>query len=134
MTREELDTNTTYFVLLEPSSLLPTTFGLPFVMVGGHGDHYWVECKLEPYVFSGFDYKLYVIPIDTVHPEYHNLCFTKKTYYTSSFLGLLEDGFIVKKERGDEFVEHHSTKEYIPNTNGIYIVHEYDTINEGGVV
>lgn len=134
MTREELDTNATYFVLLEPCSFLPMAFGLPCVIVGGYGDRYWVECKLEPYTFSEFNYKLYAVPVDVVHPEYNNLCFTKKTYYTSDFLGLLEDGFIVKKGSEDDFVEHHSIKEYIPNTNGMYIVHEYDTINRGGVI
>lgn len=134
MTLEELDTNAMYFVLMEPSSLLPALVGLLFVIVGGYGDYYWVECKLKPYIFSEYKFKLYAVPVNPIPPEYKNLYFTKDTFYTSDFLELLEDGFIIKKEHDTDFVEHHSEKEYIPNTNGVYIVHEYDTINKGGVV
>ena len=135
MKREELDTNATYFVLMEPTDFTPALLGLPIVIVGGNNDWYWVECKLEPYVFDGFDFKLKAVPVNPIPPEYHNkFYFSSRTFYTDDFIQLLECGNILKKENPDDFVEHHSEKEYIPSTNGIYIVHEYDIVKRGGVL
>ncbi len=93
MIYEELDTNATYFVLL-----------------GWGNSTHWCECKLEPYIFSGFDYKLYAVPIKNDRNGVNR----KETFYTSDFVSLLkEHNGVFKKEPGTSEVKHIKWKERV---------------------
>lgn len=101
MRYEELDTNATYFVLLD-----------------SWGEETWYECKLEPYVFGGFDYKLYAAPVDGR---------AKRMFYTSDFVSLLnEHNGVFKKEPGTSEIKH--IKQQEPLYNSAYICHEADIL------
>ena len=102
MRYEELDTNATYFVLL-----------------GSWGRETWHECKLEPYIFDGFDYKLYAVPIDGTD--------RKRMFYTDDFVTLLnEHNMVFKKESGTSEIKHIKWQERV--YKDAYICHEADIL------
>lgn len=101
MRYEELDTNATYFVLL-----------------GSWDKETWYECKLEPYIFDGFDYKLYAAPVNGG---------AKRMFYTSDFVSLLkEHNGVFKKEPGTSEVRHIKWRERV--YKDAYICHEADIL------
>lgn len=101
MDYEDLDTNATYFVLM-----------------GYFKDAKWYECKLRPYQFDGFKYKLYAVSVDGNK---------KRMFYTNDFLQLLENGNgVFKKESDDSKIKHISWDEQI--YNNAYVHHEADII------
>ena len=64
-------------------------------------DSHWVECKLEPYEFDGFEYKLYATPVDP------DLCGVERhrCYYTCDFASMLESGHIIEKTSESQHIE-----------------------------
>lgn len=101
MRYEELDTNATYFVLL-----------------GSGGEETWYECKLEPYIFDEFDYKLYAAPVNGR---------AKRMFYTSDFVSLLkEHNGVFKKEPGTSEVKHIKWQERV--YKDAYVCHEADIL------
>lgn len=102
MRYEGLDTNATYFVLF-----------------GSWEKETWHECKLEPYIFDGFDYKLYAVPVDGLG--------RKRMFYTDDFVSLLnERNMVFKKEPGTSEIKHIKWQE--PLYNSAYICHEADIL------
>lgn len=102
MEYEELDVNATYFVLL-----------------GSWGKETWHECKLEPYDFDGFDYKLYAVPIDGTD--------CKRTFYTDDFIAFLnEHNMVFKKEPGTSEIKHIKWQERV--YKDAYVCHEADIL------
>lgn len=101
MRYEELDTNATYFVLLD-----------------SWNNETWYECKLEPYIFDGFDYKLYAVPVNGR---------AKRMFYTSDFVSLLnEHNGVFKKESGTSEIKHIKWQERV--YKDAYICHEADIL------
>ena len=106
MRYEELDVNATYFVLL-----------------GWGNSTHWCECKLEPYIFSGFDYKLYAVPIKNDRNGINR----KESFYTSDFVSLLkEHNGVFKKEPGTSEVKHIKWQERV--YKDAYVCHEADIL------
>lgn len=101
MDYKDLDTNATYFVLM-----------------GYLKNEKWYECKLKPYHFDGFKYKLYAVSVDGNK---------KRVFYTSDFLQLLENENGILKKDSDNFkIKHISWDEQIYNS--AYVRHEADII------
>ena len=101
MKYEELDVNATYFVLL-----------------GSWGEETWYECKLEPYIFDGFDYKLFALPVNGR---------AKRMFYTSDFVSLLkEHNGVFKKESGASEIKHIKWQERV--YKDAYVCHEADIL------
>lgn len=84
-----------YFVQLSSC----TDYG--FISMVDVGDTHWVECKLEPYEFDGFKYKLYATPVDSnLRGVERHRC-----YYTSDFVSMLESGLIIEKTSASQHIE-----------------------------
>lgn len=82
-----------------------------------------VKCKLEPYIFSGFDYKLYAVPIKNDRNGINR----KETFYTSDFVSLLkEHNGVFKKEPGTSEVKHIKWQERV--YKDAYVCHEADIL------
>lgn len=84
-----------YFVQLNSC----TDFGI--ISMVNTGDSHWVECKLEPYEFDGFKYKLYATPVD---PDLRGVE-RYRCYYTCDFASMLESGHIIEKTSESQHIE-----------------------------
>lgn len=84
-----------YFVQLNSC----TDFGI--ISMVNTGDSHWVECKLEPYEFDGFKYKLYATPVD---PDLRGVE-RHRCYYTCDFASMLESGHIIEKTSEFQHIE-----------------------------
>ena len=92
---ENFNKDAHYFVQLNSC----TDFGI--ISMVNSDDPHWVECKLEPYDFDGFEYKLYVAPVDS------NIQGIEKhrSFYTSDFTSLLKSGHIIEKTSEAQHIE-----------------------------
>lgn len=72
-----------------------------FISIVNVEDTHWVECKLEPYEFDGFKYKLYVTPVD---PNLRGVE-RHRCYYASDFESLVKSGCIVEKTSQSQHIE-----------------------------
>lgn len=91
----DFNKNAHYFVQLNSC----TDFG--FISMVSMGDSHWVECKLEPYEFDGFKYKLYTTPVD---PDLRGVE-RHRCYYTCDFESMLKSGHIIKKTSESQHIE-----------------------------
>lgn len=84
-----------YFVQLNSC----TDYGI--ISMVNTGDSHWVECKLEPYVFDGFEYKLYTTPVD---PNLRGVE-RHRCYYVCDFESMLKSGRIIEKTSESQHIE-----------------------------
>jgi hypothetical protein len=84
-----------------------------------------IECELEPYEFSGFDYKLYAVPVDPDLRPY----FERRRFYSCDFHSLIEEGYIVEKTSDDMRVVSVHAVEHL--CGAAYLVHDFETIIGG---
>ena len=109
-----------YFVPLLPRH----NYGFISVVCDSDTPHI-VECVLEPYEFSGFDYKLYAVPAD---PELREV-FGRECYYASDFFGSVKSGHIIEKTSDDmRVVPVHGAEHLCGNA---YLIHDFETIIGG---
>lgn len=85
-----------YFVQLNSCS----NYG--FISMVNCDDSHWVECKLEPYEFDGFKYKLYAVPID---PNLRGIVESHRCFYTCDFASMLKSGHIIEKVSESQHIE-----------------------------
>lgn len=118
--RGNFNTESHYFVPLRP------VHGYGFVAFTSSSDEpNLVECELQPYEFSGFDYKVYAVP---VHPA-DKLRFGKERYYSCDFESLIRSGHIIEKTSPTMHIEMLRGIEPIPGTCA-YLYHEGEIIVE----
>ena len=84
-----------------------------------------VECVLEPYEFSGFDYKLYAVPVDPDLRPY----FERRRFYSCDFRSLIKEGYIVEKTSDDMRVVPMRGAEHL--CGNAYLIHDFETIIGG---
>ena len=116
----KINTESRYFVPLH------TVSNYGFVsMVNVSDEPHMIECKLEPYEFSDFDYKLYAVPIDSdLRPYFERRCF-----YSCDFRSLIKSGYIVEKTSDDmRVVPVHAMEHLYGNA---YLIHDFETIIGG---
>ena len=94
-------------------------------LINASDEPHMIECELEPYEFSGFDYKLYAVPAD---PELREV-FGRECYYASDFSGSVESGHIVEKTSDDMRVVNMRGAEHL--FGNAYLIHEFETIIGG---
>ena len=113
----KINTEGRYFVPLRPCH----NYGF-ISFVCDSDEVHMIECKLEPYKFSGFEYKLYAVPIDPIQRE----VFARECYYTSDFHSLVQSGHIVEKTSDDmRVVPVHAMEHLCGNA---YLIHDFETI------
>ena len=116
----KINTAGRYFVPLH------TVSNYGFVSLANASDKpHMIECKLEPYKFSGFDYKLYAVP---VNPNLQD-CFKRRCFYACDFKSLIKSGHIVEKTSDNQHIEPIRTVEHL--CGSAYIVHEGEILVEG---
>ena len=94
-------------------------------MVNASDEPHIIECKLEPYEFSGFDYKLYAVPVDSdLRPYFERRCF-----YSCDFRSLIKSGYIVEKTSDDMEVVPVRGAEHL--CGNAYLIHDFETIIGG---
>lgn len=112
---ENFNKDAHYFVQLNSC----TDYG--FISMINIGDTHWVECKLEPYEFDGFKYKLYTTPIDpNLRGVERHHC-----YYTCDFESMLESGHIIEKTSESQHIE---VIEWIKPICGAAYIHGFTEI------
>ena len=116
----KINTEGRYFVPLRPLH----NYGFISVVCDSDEAH-MIECKLEPYGFSGFNYKLYAVPVD---PELRKI-FSRECYYTSDFSGSVNSGYIVEKTSNDMRVVPVRGVEHL--CGNAYLIHDFETIIGG---
>ena len=84
-----------------------------------------IECELEPYEFSGFDYKLYAIPVDPDLRPY----FERRRFYSCDFQNLIKEGYIIEKTSDDMRVVPVHAMEHL--CGSAYLIHDFETIIGG---
>lgn len=109
-----------YFVPLRPRH----NYGFISIVCDSDETH-MIECKLEPYEFSGFDYKLYAVPVD---PELREV-FGREYYYTSDFSGSVKSGYIIEKTSDDMKVVPMRAMEHLYGS--AYLIHDFEIIVGG---
>lgn len=92
----KIDATAHYFVPMRP--VTHTGF---FSFTSSSSPEYFVECEVQPYDIEGIDYKCYLVPVD----EENKYNFGREEFYSCDFKGLLEKGYILKKENEDDHVE-----------------------------
>lgn len=92
---EKFNKDAHYFVQLNSCT------DFEFISMVNMGDSHWVECKLEPYEFDGFKYKLYTIPVD---PDLRGVE-RHRCYYTCDFESMLKSGDIIEKTSESQHIE-----------------------------
>ena len=116
----EINTESRYFVPLRPRH----NYGFVSIICDSDVPH-MIECKLEPYKFSGFNYKLYAVPVDPIQRE----VFSRKCYYSCDFHSLVKSGYIVEKTSDDMKVVPMRAMEHL--CGNAYLVHDFETIIGG---
>ena len=116
----KINTAGRYFVPLRPRH----NYGFISVVCDSDEAH-MIECKLEPYEFSGFDYKLYVVPVDPIQRE----VFARERYYSCDFHSLVQSGHIVEKTSDDMRVVPVRGAEHL--CGNAYLIHDFETIIGG---
>lgn len=115
----KIKTDSRYFVPLH------TVSNYGFVsLVNVSDEPHIIECVLEPYKFSGFDYKLYAVPADPDLRPY----FGRECFYTSDFHSLVKSGHIVEKTSDNQHVELFHGMEHL--CGAAYLIHEGEIIVE----
>ena len=94
-------------------------------MVNASDEPHIIECELEPYEFSGFDYKLYAVPVNPDLRPY----FERRRFYSCDFRSLIKSGHIVEKTSDNQHVELIRAAEHL--CGAAYIVHEGEILVEG---
>lgn len=116
----KINTEIRYFVPLHTVS----NYGF-ISMVNASDEPHMIECKLEPYEFSGFDYKLYAVPVDSdLRPYFERRCF-----YSCDFRSLIKSGHIVEKTSDDMKVVPVRGAEHL--CGNAYLIHDFETIIGG---
>ena len=116
----KINTESRYFVPLHTVS----NYGF-ISMVNASDEPHMIECKLEPYEFSGFDYKLYTVPVDSdLRPYFERRCF-----YSCDFRSLIKSGYIVEKTSDDMKVVPMRGAEHL--CGSAYLIHDFETIIGG---
>ena len=93
-------------------------------LVNASDEPHIIECELEPYEFSGFDYKLYAIPVDPdLRPYFERHCF-----YSCDFRSLIQEGHLVEKTSDNMHVELFCGAEHL--CGAAYLIHEGEIIVE----
>ena len=116
----KINTEGRYFVPLRPRH----NYGFISVVCDSDEAH-MIECKLEPYEFSGFDYKLYAVPTD---PKLREV-FARECYYSCDFRSLIQSGYIVEKTSDDMRVMPVRGAEHL--CGNAYLIHNFETIIGG---
>lgn len=116
-----IDATAHYFVPMRPVS----HFAGIISFTSSNSPEYFVECEVQPYDIEGIDYKCYLVPV-TEECRYH---FGREEFYSCDFKGLLEKGYIIKKENDDDHVEFVSMEE--PICGKAVIRHEGQRIVRG---
>ena len=116
----KINTEGRYFVPLR----LRHNYGFISIVCDSDEAH-MIECILEPYKFSGFDYKLYAVP---VNPELREV-FGRECYYSSDFSGLVKSGHIVEKTSDNMRVVPVRGAEHL--CGDAYLIHNFETIIGG---
>ena len=116
----KIDTKAHYFVPLH------TVSDYDFIsLINVSDEPHLIECKLEPYKFSGFKYKLYAVPVNPdLHPYFEHRCF-----YSSDFSSMVRLGQIVKKTSDDMRVVPMRAAEHL--YGDAYLIHDFETIIGG---
>lgn len=116
----KINTESRYFVPLRPC------YNYGFISVVCSSDEaHMIECKLEPYEFAGFGYKLYAVPVDSIQRE----VFGRECYYSCDFHSLVQSGLIVEKTSDDMRVVPMRGAEHL--CGGAYVIHDFETIIGG---
>ena len=116
----KIKTDSQYFVPL------CTVSNYGFVsLVNASDEPHIIECILEPYEFSGFNYKLYAVPVDPIQRE----VFSRECYYSCDFHSLVKSGLIVEKTSDDMKVVPMRAMEHL--YGNAYLVHDFETIIGG---
>lgn len=115
----KINTEAHYFVPLQPLH----NYGFVSMTCSSDEPHL-IECKLEPYHFSDFGYKLYAVAVD---PALDGLV-ERRCFYASDFRSLIECGYIVEKTSDSMHVEMFRGME--PLTGAAYLIHEGEIIVE----
>ena len=116
----KINTEGRYFVPLRPRH----NYGFISVVCDSDEAH-MIECKLEPYEFSGFDYKLYAVPVDPDLRPY----FERRRFYSCDFRSLIKEGYIVEKTSDDMRVVPVHAMEHL--CGSAYLIHDFETIIGG---
>ena len=115
----KIKTDSRYFVPL------CTVSNYGFVsLVDASDEPHIIECILEPYEFSGFNYKLYAVPADPDLRPY----FERRRFYTSDFSSLVKSGHIVEKTSDSQHVEMFRGMDHL--YGAAYLIHEGEIIVE----
>lgn len=115
----KIKTDAQYFVPLHTVS----NYGL-VSLVNASDEPHIIECELEPYQFSDFDYKLYAVPADPdLRPYFERRCF-----YSCDFCSLVQQGYIVEKTSDHMHVELFRGAEHL--CGAAYLIHEGEIIVE----
>ena len=116
----KINTTGRYFVPLH------TVSNYGFVsLVDASDEPHMIECELEPYEFSGFDYKLYAVPVDPIQRE----VFARERYYSCDFRSLIKSGHIIEKTSDDMRVMPVRGAEHL--CGSAYLIHDFETIIGG---
>ena len=94
-------------------------------LVNASDEPHMIECELEPYEFSGFDYKLYAIPVDPDLRPY----FERRRFYSCDFRSLVKEGYIIEKTSDDMRVVPVRAAEHL--CGDAYLIHDFETIIGG---
>ena len=94
-------------------------------LINASDEPHIIECELEPYEFSGFDYKLYAVPADPDLRPY----FERRRFYSCDFRSLIESGFIQEKTSEDMHVKLFRGMEHL--CGAAYLIHEGEIIVGG---
>ena len=116
----KINTKGRYFVPLRPRH----NYGFISVVCDFDEAH-MIECELEPYEFSGFDYKLYAVPVD---PDLR-LYFERRCFYSCDFRSLIKEGYIIEKTSDDMRVVPVRGAEHL--CGAAYLIHDFETIIGG---
>ena len=108
-----INTESIYFIPLRP---LRSCMGLVNYTTTADEAHL-VECKLKPYDFDGFAYKLRAEAIED--PDKWEI----PTFYTDDFKSLIRRGIVVEKKYDDMVVRKKKSYEFI-NGSAIIITEE----------
>ena len=91
---EKIDKNAHYFILMKPYTNYPALSGGNLHIKLSSSREKWVECVIVEDRYKISDN--YKIEVQSLEEGYG-----RKTFYIGDFLGLLETGYIVKKEFED---------------------------------
>lgn len=120
--RYNIDKDGTYFILLHPIDYLPIP-GIGIVAIGTSSNtrQKWVECKIVEDRYKVDDN--YKVTFESLEPGYG-----RETFYQSSFISMLKDGFIIKRTSNNQHVEEITWAE--PLCGSAYLVHSAYVVTE----